>query len=145
MCTLNVLFNYTKAKNGDRMLIKWMKMTFEIPAKSDRDYKIIGLSWVENKKFWLNEKRTNARWYRLMNYLLCLAFCIVGWQYTFVTFDINFYVFTIVQTFHVIHLRSSSTEVLVQNNSSNSFFVFHRKSSWFLWASLHTVNRFLVL
>ena len=88
------------------MLIKWMQMTYEIPAKSDRDYQVIGLSWAENKQFWLKEKSENALWYRSMNYVLLVTNCIFSLQYTFVNFDVDFWFFLTVQTLHALHLRS---------------------------------------
>lgn len=87
------------------MLIKWMKITYEIPAKSDRDYRVIGLSRAQNKKFWTEEKRTNARWYRSMNYVLGLAYCIFNVQYTFVSFDVDLWIFVGAQILHALHLR----------------------------------------
>lgn len=87
------------------MLIKWAKMTDEIPAKSDRDYQVVGLSRTENKKFWSKEKKENALWYRSMNYTLWLTACIVNLQYTFVKFDVDFWIFAVAQTLHALHFR----------------------------------------
>ena len=78
-------------------------MSYEIPAKSDRDYQVFGLSRDENKKFWLDEKRTNERWYRSMNYVLFFYLNLLNLQFTFVPFDVDLWLFVVVQVFHALH------------------------------------------
>ena len=38
------VFNYLNAKNDYRLMRFWMKLTLELPIRSDKDYKVMGLS-----------------------------------------------------------------------------------------------------
>ena len=59
------VFNHLNSKNDYRLYKVWMKLTLELPVKSDRDYRIAGLSMEENKKFWLMENRFNYIWSKI--------------------------------------------------------------------------------
>ena len=69
------VFNYLNAKNDYRLMRFWMKLTLELPVKSDQDYKVMGLSRKENKAFWTKENYFNRLWNRTLNcYIVCIGF-----------------------------------------------------------------------
>lgn len=74
-CSYHLVFNSFNSRNDYRLFKFWMKLTLELPVKSDRDYRVAGLSQKENKKFWLSENHVNYVWYRVMNwYILFIGF-----------------------------------------------------------------------
>ena len=71
-------FNYLNGKRNYRLLRFWMKLTLELPVKSDSDYRVAGLSSMENKKFWVLENYVNRVWFLAMNWymaIISLPFC----------------------------------------------------------------------
>ena len=70
------VFNYLNAKNDYRLFRFWMKLTLELPVKSDGDYRVTGLPTEENKKFWLTENHVNYVWFRVTNYY-CIALSLI--------------------------------------------------------------------
>lgn len=72
--SFHFVFNGLNAKNDYRLLKFWMKLTMELPVKSDEDYRVAGLSQDENKSFWLKEKHVNQVWNVFMNiYIACIG------------------------------------------------------------------------
>ena len=57
-----------------------MKLTFELPAKSEEDYEVAGLSREENKKFWLEENYVNYVWFRVFNFYVMVIGIIYCFQ-----------------------------------------------------------------
>lgn len=45
-------FNYLNTRNRYRLFKFWMKLTLELPVKSESDYRVAGLFRKANKKFW---------------------------------------------------------------------------------------------
>ena len=79
-------------------------MTYEIPARTDEDYNVIGLSQDENKKFWLKEDEFNYQYNRLYNIFLVLVCLILNSQLFFLIYeDVNIYTYVIVAIIHIIH------------------------------------------
>lgn len=77
---IHVIFNDVNSRNDYHLFRVWLKMSNELPVKSDRDYRTIGLSRVENKKFWMAEDRFNHLYYRLINVALPFICVIVSGQ-----------------------------------------------------------------
>lgn len=78
-------------------------MTFEVPAKSDDDYEVIGLPKERNRKFWEMEQRINYVWYRVINVFLAFAVVVFNAQFFFVIFDVNIYVYILVEGLQMLH------------------------------------------
>ena len=70
-----VSFNYFCEEKD---LLFWMKISYEIPAKCDHDYRTVGLSKEENKKFWLQENQLNFYWFKLVNNGLSFTCLVCG-------------------------------------------------------------------
>ena len=52
-----------------------MKTTYEIKAKTDKDYEVAGLTKEENKRFWWQADLLCYYWFKLVNYsLVFIAF-----------------------------------------------------------------------
>lgn len=71
------VFRHLNAKEDYRLFKFWMKLTLELPVKSERDYRVAGMSKEENKQFWLRENHINTICYRVVNwytFILCLMF-----------------------------------------------------------------------
>ena len=69
----HVVFNFLNTRRDYRLFKFWMKLTHELPAKSDSDYQVAGLSPEENKLFWSKERSVNRIWYRGMNCYIALT------------------------------------------------------------------------
>ena len=104
MITLHILFNHIIAKNSHKLWFKWMQMSRELPSKKRMGYKVIDLSEEKNKTFWDAEKKFNFYWYRVLSFMFVGSFFVFGVQYTYVKFDINIYVFVLVQVLQNVHL-----------------------------------------
>ena len=79
-------------------------MSREIPPRKGMGFKVIGLPEEENKKFWEAEANFNFYWYRVLSFAFVGSFFVFGVQYTYVWFDVNIYVFILVQILQNIHL-----------------------------------------
>lgn len=94
-----------------------------MPARSEDDYEVIGLPKEENRKFWAIEQKVNYVWYRMINGFLMFALIVFNAQFFFVIFDVNIFVYVIVESLQILH------------------------TSYFLYAFLHaiyTVNLFSI-
>ena len=101
MIAIHWTFNYTL---GDRrLLLQWMKLSCEFPASSERDYKAVGLSGTENKKFWAAEKRWNGIWYQSVLLASLINGFVFSIQLFFVSFDVNFFTYVFFQIINIIH------------------------------------------
>ena len=102
---LSLFLNYNYLNNNKQNLIlKWMKITYEIPAKNDEDYNVIGLSKDENKQFWLKEDELNHRYNRLFNIYVVATCLIFNNQLLFIIYEgIDVYTYVIVTIIHYIH------------------------------------------
>lgn len=72
------IFGYLNSKEEYRLFKCWMKLTLELPVRSDNDYQVAGLSKEENKNFWQTENWVNRLWFRTINWytvVLNLIFC----------------------------------------------------------------------
>lgn len=81
-----------------------MKITFELPVKSEREYSIAGLSRKETKQFYEKEDRFLASYYRFMNIALIGSYAIFPVQLFFVSYDVDIISYIIGQTIGVIHI-----------------------------------------
>ena len=97
-------FSWLNAKHDYRLFKFWAKLTYEMPAKSDADYAVAGLSRKANKAFWMAEKRFNQIYFRVLNFALGVAYCVYSSQLLFVHFEIDWITYILVQTFHVVYL-----------------------------------------
>ena len=69
---------YFNARNNHQLYKFWMKLTFELPVKNERDYRVAGLSRRKTKEFWSNESDFNRVWNRTVNcyiVITSLVFC----------------------------------------------------------------------
>lgn len=63
--SLIFLSNHINRKKED-LLLFWFKTTYEIPAKNKDDYKVVGLSAKENKRFWDDEDKFNIQYNKIV-------------------------------------------------------------------------------
>lgn len=105
MIQLHYTFNHQNARK-DYLFRWWMHITYEVPAKSESDYQVAGLSKEANKRFWLDEDRFNAIWYRVLNYSLVIFSCVINVQHFFVRFEsvhiVTYIFFTTINIAHVL-------------------------------------------
>ena len=80
-----------------------MKLTQEIPAKSDRDYKVAGLSRAENKRFWLTEDLVFYYFHRVLGVFLVLFVVMVESLFFIIDFDVHWTSYVFFQTMHIAH------------------------------------------
>ena len=80
-----------------------MKLTYEIPVKSEREYRIAGLSRKRTKEFFEKEDKFLVHFNRLMNLALFASFGIFPAQLFFVTYDADLLSYIVAQTINVIH------------------------------------------
>ena len=72
--SFNYVFTWLNTRNDYKLFRVWMRMTFEISPKSDRDYRVAGLSLKRSKQFWETESYVNRIWYRTFNgYVLFIS------------------------------------------------------------------------
>ena len=103
MFGLHYIFNYLNSKKGYYLIRKWMTMSYEIPARNDEDYDVIGLSRKENKTFWLAEDRLNHRYLGLLvNACLVVIAIVFDSQLFFVSFDVGIAFYALMQTINVL-------------------------------------------
>lgn len=81
---IHVHFNYNHAKNDHHLIRRWMKITYEIPVKSEREYGIAGLSRKKTKQFFEKEDQFLASYHRIMNISLIASYGIFPAQLFFV-------------------------------------------------------------
>lgn len=96
-------FSYLNAKKSFYLFKLYFKLTQELPAKSDRDYKVAGLSVEENKSFWRSEQRFNDRYYRFLGFALYGVYVVYCSVYFLIRFETNLIVFLLVQTINSIY------------------------------------------
>ena len=101
--SLFLVFNYLNNKKQN-LFLKWMKMTYEIPARTDEDYNVVGLSLEENKKFWLKEDEFNYQYNRLYKVLMITTSLILNSQHFFLIYEgVDVYAYVILTIIHIIH------------------------------------------
>lgn len=104
---IHVLFNRMHVKNDYHLIRRYMKITFETPVKSEREYRIAGLSRKETKQFFEKEDAFLATYHRIINITLFASFGIFPAQLFFVTgYDVELVTYFVVQTVHVLHTSS---------------------------------------
>ena len=77
-------------------------MSYEIPAKNEDDYKVIGLSKKKNKDYWLKEDRfcyIHSIVYNINILVTCLAFNL---PIIFIKIELNSYVYVILILINMI-------------------------------------------
>ena len=96
----HLVFNHLNGRQGYRLFKFWMKLTMELPVKSDSDYRVAGFS-----QFWLNENSFNHLWCQAINWYTLFLSIIFASQLFFVKFDgvdILSPTYILVQSLHVI-------------------------------------------
>ena len=111
--SFNYVFSWLNARKDYKLFRVWMRMTREeLPAKSERDYRVAGLSRIENKQFWETENYVNRLWCRMLNYYIALSGFTFTIQLFFVKLDevdyfsaqyIGWQTFHVFQTFHAFY------------------------------------------
>ena len=82
-----------------------MRLSYEIPVKSERNYRAVGLSTEENKRFWLVEDRFNQIYHHFLLFTIfiyCLAY---NAPLFFGRYHVDLATYILVQTIHVVHTR----------------------------------------
>ena len=102
LISLFIIYNHLNNRKPNLILL-WMKMSYEIPAKNEDDYKVIGLSQNMNKDFWSNEDAFNHRYNRLLVILSLIIALMFSFQLFFHRYNVNIYIFVIVTIIHLIH------------------------------------------
>ena len=74
-------------------------ITNEAPKES-RETRVVGISRKENNKFWQTEQRFNRLYYRFANIAIFEMSAVIVVQYFLVQFDIDFYLYILIQVFH---------------------------------------------
>ena len=82
--SVHLIFNHLNTRNDYHLIRAWMKISYELPAATDRDYQVVGLSREKNKNFWLAEDAFNARYNRIMNVSLLVSCVVFSMQLFFV-------------------------------------------------------------
>ena len=98
-----VIFNHLNAKNDYRLYRLWLKLTQELPAKTDQDYKVAGLAKEENTKFWLNENYITQVGYRTITGAIFLFLASVNTLFFYIRFDVDWVTYTFFHTLHICH------------------------------------------
>ena len=117
---LHIVF-HGLAKNDYHLIRRWMAMTYELPVKSEKEYRIAGLSRKRTKQFFREEDEFLARFYRFMNISLFASYAVFPVQLFFVNYDADLLSYIVAQTINVIHI------------------------SWFIWlylAGVYMINTF---
>lgn len=125
--SLHWTFNYLNARNDFYFFRVWMRITQELPAKSEQDYEVNGLPREENKRFWQTEKRLNSLWLKVSSGFIgvsCIVFC---GQLFLVPFEADLSVYVLVQTLHVLHSSYSLVVYLHSFFSINLFYIWTMK------------------
>ena len=78
------VFNYLNARNDHWLFRFWIILTFEVPVKNDKFYKVAGLSKKEGKNFWAKENRINYVWFRVLNWYTGIIAALYSTQLFFV-------------------------------------------------------------
>lgn len=110
-----------------------MRITQELPARSEQDYEVIGLPREENKKFWQTEKRLNLLWLKVSSGFIGVSCLVFSGQLFLVTFDVDMGVYLLVQALHVLHSTYSLVIYMHSFFTINLYYVFVMK---------HTSKRF---
>ena len=78
-------------------------MTYEIPAKTDEDYDVVGLPRDENKHFWIKEDEFNYQYSRILNIFIVISGLIFSTQhFFFFSKGVNIYTYVIVSCIHAL-------------------------------------------
>ena len=131
--SLHWTFNYLNARNDFHFFRVWMRITQELPAKSEQDYEVIGLPREENKRFWQMEKRLNSLWLKVSSGFIGVSCIVFSGQLFLVPFEADLSVYVLVQTLHVLH---SSYSLVVYMHS------FFTLNLFYIWAMKFTSKRF---
>ena len=79
-------------------------MTYEISARTDEDYKVVGLPLEENKKFWLKEDELSYQYNRLYKCFVVFASVTLNSQFFLLIYEgIDVYTYIIFAIIHIIH------------------------------------------
>ena len=79
-------------------------MTYEIPARSEKDWSVVGLSRKENKRFWQIENKVNHYWYRGINFTLLVGCFIFSVQFFMVSFhQVDWTTYVLFQVVNISH------------------------------------------
>ena len=102
LTSLFLIYNYLNNYKPNLILF-WMKMTYEIPAKNEDDYKVIGLSQNMNKDFWSKEDAFNHRFNRVLSIFSIVVSLVFSVQLFIYPYDVHIYIFVAVSIIHTIH------------------------------------------
>lgn len=120
---LHLTFNHLNAKNDFRRFKFWMKISHELPVKSEQDYEVFGWTKEKNKRFWQAEKRLNSLWIKVSSYFILLSCVVFSGQLFLVPFDVNITTYILVQTVHVLHSSYSLIVYMHSFFTINLFYV----------------------
>lgn len=101
--SIHFSFIQMNSRKDCHLFFRWISISNELPAQKGSKYRVVGLSRKENDEFWIAEHRFNQLYYRLANigiHFACTGICV---QYFLVSFDIDFYLFILIQGFHIVY------------------------------------------
>ena len=103
--SLYVVFNHWNVRDDYYLYGQWMRLTQEIPAESNPNYKLVGLSKEENDKFWQTERWFNQIFYRSVNVFLSFIAIFISGLLFMVRFEsVALWLYLLVQTVNALHL-----------------------------------------
>lgn len=101
---VHLCFTRVNARDNYYLYKLWMRISFEIPAKSERDYKVVGLSRKENKRFWAAEDEFNARFSKVTNVVLFVSCFVFPIQLFFVKYEVDsMFVYVVVHAVNYLY------------------------------------------
>src|SRR5699024_8304703 len=81
----------------------WMKLTFEMPRRKDRYWRVAGLSRTENRSFWLRQNQFNYYFHRVL-YAALIAFSFLyNLMFFAVLFKVDLYTKIFFQAINIAH------------------------------------------
>lgn len=98
--SVHYIYNYVNAKNDYRLYIRWMQLTQEVPAKTDR---VAGLSRAENRSFWSAEKLLFYYFHRILAVFLVIFLVVVNSLFFIFLFDVDWPTYVLFQTISICH------------------------------------------
>lgn len=116
-------FNHL-TEQRQNLLLAWNQITYEVPARSDADYAVLGLPIEENKRFWLKEAKFNQMYQSVSTFFLfntCVLFSIQ--HYYSHQFDTNRFTNFLVLGLHIVHYFVYCFVFLHAVYTPNLFFV----------------------
>ena len=96
-------------------------MTYEVPAKNEDDYKVIGLSKKENKNYWMKDNEFSHIYNRIFQINLIIISILLNMPILFINIELNSFIYTAYILFFLIY-NSFALYTLFHSILTLSFF-----------------------